>query len=88
MKMHVTGHSMGGGVAVRRAGAAHTLELAAACAGMPPGWRRYEDAESGLPYYYHEATGDGVNSDGTFGWYLRIDKGVVNSAAAVSTKHN
>ena len=30
----------------------------------------------------------GVNSDGTFGWYLRIDKGVVNSAAAVSTKHN
>ena len=22
----------------------------------------------------------GVNSDGTFGWYLRIDKGVVNSA--------
>ena len=29
-----------------------------------------------------------MNSDGTFGWYLRIDKGVVNSAAAVSTKHN
>ena len=28
----------------------------------------------------------GVNSDGTFGWYLRIDKGVVNSAAAVSTE--
>lgn len=30
----------------------------------------------------------GINSDGTFGWYLRIDQGIVNSAAAVSTKHN
>eukprot|EP00629_Pelagomonadales_sp_RCC1024_P015230 CAMPEP_0119278282 /NCGR_PEP_ID=MMETSP1329-20130426/18806_1 /TAXON_ID=114041 /ORGANISM="Genus nov. species nov., Strain RCC1024" /LENGTH=353 /DNA_ID=CAMNT_0007278789 /DNA_START=243 /DNA_END=1301 /DNA_ORIENTATION=- len=50
------------GIIPRRSWAARYDADAAARAGyapmLPPGWRRFHDDETGLPYYFHEADGE------------------------------